>query len=191
MLFFPLCAVFSVPFSQLALLRHHVQPKRSDDTHEAVSDGFTALIRQLIKRLLLPLSADLIDHLISSTKSPSLLLLIPAPCIDRLLHCASLHCLVLSASGACMQPMMQVAIGCILRVCWVPASQDRTYPVPLWAYSLCLVWLLFWCHPRTLTWHPLGRCSRWSGRLYCRHVTIGAAKLQSEACHMQHKVSWQ
>ncbi len=56
----PVCAVFSLPFSQLALLWHHVQTKRSDDIHEAVSDGFTALIRQLIKRLLLPLSADLI-----------------------------------------------------------------------------------------------------------------------------------
>ncbi len=65
---FPLCAGFSVPFSQLALLRHHVQTKRSDDIHEAVSDGFTALIRQLIKRLLLPLSAELIEHLIASTK---------------------------------------------------------------------------------------------------------------------------
>ncbi len=54
---FPVCAVFSVSFSQLALLRYHVQTKRSDDIHEAVSDGFTALIRQLIKRLLLPLSA--------------------------------------------------------------------------------------------------------------------------------------
>ena len=142
---FPVCS-FSVPLSQLALLRDHVQIKRSDDIHEAVSDGFTALIRQLIKRLLLPLSADLIDHLISSTESPSLLLLILAPCIDRLLHCASFRRPVLSAMGAYMQPMMQVAIGCILRVCWVPASQDRTYPVPLWAYSLCLVWLLFWCH---------------------------------------------
>ncbi len=80
---FPVCAVFSVPFSQLALLRHLVQIKRSDDIHEAVSDGFTALIRQLIKRLLLPLSAELIDHVISSIKSPSLLLL---------LHCASFHC---------------------------------------------------------------------------------------------------
>ena len=65
---FPLCS-FSVPFSQHALLRHHMQTKRSDDIHEAVSDGFTALIRQLIKRLLLPLSAEFIDHLIASTKS--------------------------------------------------------------------------------------------------------------------------
>jgi len=57
---FPLCAALSVPFRQHALLWHHVQTKRSDDIHEAVSDGFTALIRQLIKRLLLPLSAELI-----------------------------------------------------------------------------------------------------------------------------------
>ena len=76
------------------MLRHHVQTKRSDDIHEAVSDGFTALIRQLIKRLLLPLSADLIDNLVIQ---PILAVAGSSFCIDMCFTAPVFT--VLSASG--------------------------------------------------------------------------------------------
>ena len=59
--------------------------------------------------------------------------------------------IVCMQSNSVQQPVMQVASGCILRVCWVPASQDRTYPVPLWTCSLCLVQLLLGLDFRILT----------------------------------------
>ena len=39
-----------------------------------------------------------------------------------------------------VQPVMQVATECILRVRWVPASQERTYPVPCGRAASAWVW---------------------------------------------------
>ena len=75
---------------------------------------------------------------------------------------------------------MQVAIGCILRECWVPASQDRTYPVPLWAYSLCLVWLPLEPYSRTLTCCPLGAALGDVGG-----CTVGMTQLVQPCCSLR------
>lgn len=76
--------------------------------------------------------------------------------------------------------MMQLATWCILRVCWVPASQDRTYPVPLWAYSSCP------CPPLGVAWDPDPYVAFWlvkiAGRGSC---IVGMTRMVQYYCSLR------